>query len=560
MPDLSHTLQGHDLGFLRMVAEAWGIELNAPDTHTAQTVLLARLRDPSLVDDVTANMPAEARRALQDLLDHEGRMTWALFSRRYGDVRVMGPSKRDREHPERNPISTAEVLWYRALIGKAFLDAPPASHGEAAAREAQEYAYIPDDIVTFLGYSPPKDESPIGRPASPKEAAFPILASDTILDDICTLLAALRLRMNPEELEPTLFSTPRTILQALLRAAGFLNDRNFPYTEVVRAHLSTGRGEALAGLVQAWMASNSFNELRLLPGFIFEGDWANDPAQTRAFILEQIGRLPAQTWWSITAFINALHKNHPDFQRPAGDYDSWFIRKEGTESYLRGIESWEEVEGNLVRFLLTGPLHSLGLVDLAAPEPGIPPTAFRFSSWGPGLWHGEAPKNMHSEQEPLKVSQDAKILASAHTSRAARYLVARFCEWGGRSEKGYHYRLTPASLQRAAQKGQDLRLQHLMAVLRRYSAGQLPPLLLQALERWESSGTQAQVTNVTLLKVASPEILDSLRQGRAKRYLGEQLSPTTILVKAGNAEALRTILANMGYLVDLAQDPRDEGV
>ncbi len=49
MPDLEHTLQGHDLAFLKMVAEAWGLELSAPDAQSALPQLVEALHDPTLV-------------------------------------------------------------------------------------------------------------------------------------------------------------------------------------------------------------------------------------------------------------------------------------------------------------------------------------------------------------------------------------------------------------------------------------------------------------------------------------------------------------------------------
>ncbi len=130
MPDLAQTLQGTDLGFLRMVAGAWGLDLNAPDSHTALPVVVEALQDAELVREILDVLPQEALQALQALLENNGCMTWAMFTRRYGEVRSMGPGKRDRERPDLKPTSNAEILWYRALIGRAFLHFPPAEPQE----------------------------------------------------------------------------------------------------------------------------------------------------------------------------------------------------------------------------------------------------------------------------------------------------------------------------------------------------------------------------------------------------------------------------------------------
>ena len=47
---------------------------------------------------------------------------------------------------------------------------------------------------------------------------------------------------------------------------------------------------------------------------------------------------------------------------------SWFIRREGSEQYLRGFAHWEAVEGELLRYMIAGPLHWLGVTDIAFSE------------------------------------------------------------------------------------------------------------------------------------------------------------------------------------------------
>ena len=134
-----------------MVANAWGLEMNQPDAASALPALSAALKDAELIQEVLDVLPSEALDALQMLLENEGRIGWAAFCRKFGDVRPMGPARRDRERPDLKPASITEVLWYRALIGKAFFNLPP---------EPQEYAYIPDDLVDFLIHLSPSDYNP----------------------------------------------------------------------------------------------------------------------------------------------------------------------------------------------------------------------------------------------------------------------------------------------------------------------------------------------------------------------------------------------------------------
>jgi hypothetical protein len=545
MRDLMHTLQGSDLGFLRIVANAWGIELNAPDAHAALPVLEQAMLDARLIEEVLEVLPANARQALQALLQSEGRMLWAQFSRRYGEVRVMGAGKRDRERPDLKPASPAEVLWYRALIGRAFLNAEP---------EPQEYAYIPEEFLEFLAPLQNSEELPLGRPASPSESAIPLRASDIILDHACTLLAALRLSLPLESLDSSTWNIPITTLRALLYSANLIDISGQPIPDAVRVFLGASRGQALAMLSQAWQASSNFNELLLLPGLVAEGEWSNHPLEARKTILNWLSHLPPQPWWQLDSFIAGIKEHAPDFQRPAGDYDSWFLRKPESQTFLRGFGAWDEVDGALVRYLVTGPLHWLGWVDLALSAPGEPPTVFRFSAWGGALWHGQAPAGLAEEKEKLRISPEGLINAPRLLPRAARYQLARFCTWDSSSaEKShtgiiYRYHLSPTSLEAARQ--QALRPAHLVTLLRKHSSGPIPPNLLQALERWEKFGAQANLQKASLLRVSSPDVLAALGKSRAARQILEVLTPTTALLRPGGEAAIQAALAELGYFSD----------
>jgi Helicase conserved C-terminal domain len=553
LPDLSQSLQKADPGFLRIVFELWGMEPGQSDEGKAagREYLLGQV--PSLLEagravEIVETLSGEARQALDDLLHNQGKLPWPMFTRRYGAVREMGAGRRDRLQPHKNPASPAEILWYRALVRRDFLDTPDGP---------QEFAYIPGDLLELLPGPPRDQKAPPGRPASPSERAHVIPANDHILDHACTLLAALRLGLVLEAVEFTRaswdYSFPSNpnpnALQPLLSAAELLESTSgLPQPETTRRFLELPRDKALGYLARAWQHSSTFNELRLLPGLAFEGEWQNDPLRARYAILELLAGVPHNTWWSLTAFIAALKQKQPDFQRPAGDYDSWFIRDQLSDEYLRGFAHWDAVDGALVRFLICGPMHWLGILDLAAPAEGAGPTAFRFSRWGEALLSGAPPVGLEAEDDSFLISSDARLRAPRLVPRAARYLVARFCIWESASEDAYSYRLTAASLARA--RGQGLRVGHLLSLLRRHALT-VPPSLAKALDRWEEHGSEARLERALILRLRSPEMLQALRNSRAARYLGDPLGPTTVIVKPGAGEKVIAALAEMGYIGEI---------
>ena len=557
MPDLSHSLKHNDLSFLRSVASLWGIELEAADVRQALGILLPALLEPGLVQELVEDLPDEARLGLDDLIQNRGRLPWSLFNRRYGIVREMGAGRRDRDRPYQKPVSPAEFLWYRALVARAFFDTP---------NGPQEFAYIPDDLLRLVPTGGTAALASLGRAASPTERASLVPVSDRLLDHACTLLAALRMGLAADEIaaaadlwkvNPSFrYLTPEA-LKALLRSAGLVDDQGMPQPEPTRLFLEAGRGEAIAQLYKGWLESSFFDELRLTPGLNVEGEMEHDSTYPRKLILELLSSIPGlaqgedRPFWSLPAFVEAVRYNHPDFLRPTGDYDSWFIRDLASGEFLRGFAHWDDVDGRMLHYLLSGPLHWLGILELAAHEPGGAASAFRFSSWAADLLSGKAPAGLPEEAETVIARSDAHIHIPRLAPRAVRYQLARFCSWEGEKDEVYRYRITPGSLERAHQQG--LTTAHLLSLLRRY-ARPLPPSLVKALERWEQKGTQARFQRLVVLRLASPDLLETLRSSKVARFLGDPLGPTAVVVQPAAVEKVLAFLAELGYLGEVDQD------
>lgn len=537
MPDLISSLNDPDLGFLRIIAERWGVDLRAQDVRTGFEELSGAIADPQRVAEMLEALPPEARAALDALQRGKGRIPWAEFARRFGAVREMGAGKRDRERPDLVPISAAEVLWYRALATRGFF---------LTAAGMQEFAFVPDDLLALLPPIPDSDAAYPGHAAEKADTAYPVRATDRILDAACTLLAAQRMAIDWTDES----GVPRSALLGMLASAGILDGQGMPQPEATRVFLEAGRGEALQQLFRGWCESTQFNELRILPGIRCEGGWSNDAYRTRQKILEPVCQVPENTWWDLRSFVDAFRERQPDFQRPAGDYDSWFIREEASGQYLRGFERWDEVDGALIRFLLTGPLHWLSALDWAAREPGGKPAAFHVNRWGSALLAGKTPAGLPAESAAIKALSDGRLLVPRLVPRTARYQIARFCAWEGEENDGFHYRITPKSLERA--RGQGLRLNYLIGLLRKHAAPPPGPNLIQALERWDENGTQARLEDVLVLRVSRPEILAALKRSRAARFLGEPLSATAVIIPATAREKVLTALAELGYLAEAA--------
>ncbi len=527
MPDLLHTLLKYDIGHLRIIAGAWGLELETSEVDSATEELCASFLDLEAVTETMEILPADARSALTALLESNGKMEWAAFARKFGEIREMGAGRRDRERPHLKPISIAENLFYRGILAKAFFDND---------KGAQEFAYIPEDLFEIFDEVTKeerggKSTEPLGRPATPVEKTFEIPASDHILDDATTLLAALRLSRSGFQ--------PDTQLTALLATAGILI-KGTPQAEKVKAFLEASRADALKLLIEAWQSSHEFDELRLIPTILCEGEWKNQPLVTREFLLDLVNAIPQNKWWSIPAFIRAIKEKFPDYQRPAGDYDSWFIKRTSDGQFLRGFAYWDQVDGALVKYFIQI-LHWLGMADLASPEEGKEATAFRITS--------KVESQKSNVDGKIVVSSNGKINISRYFSRAVRYQISRFCEWDEEKADEYQYHVSARSLTHAKEQG--LKAEQLLSLLVKYTNGNVPPALVKALKQWDVHGTEARVEKLLVLRVNRPEILEEMRKSKASKFLGEILSPTAVIIKSGAESKVLAALAELGLLSEI---------
>ncbi len=543
MPNLHQTLRETDLDFLQRIARHWRIDLISKGFTEALEEIESKLVDEALFAEVIDALPADVHAAWQYLVDHEGKETWSQFSRQFGDVRAMGLAKRERIAPDETPVSACESLWYKALIGRAFL------RGRG---EPQEFAYIPDEFLQWSKPTPQK-VSLQPRPATDVEIKIPLKASDRILDDAADLLAALRMGRSYEGEKSTYQLSYNNFILSLSSSASLLTQDQQPDPMRLKEFLSAKRSQALNSLFQNWLSSAVVNDLRMLPGLVFEGNWSNDPTLPRQFLMSLLRDMKSDTWWSISSLVTMIKEGQPDFQRSAGDYDSWFIRDAKNNLHLQGVKNWDKVEGALLRYLIAGPLHWLGVLDLGFHEKNSRPTAFRISNIGSALLAGTLPPIDHPEDGVISVKDNDTLIVPVNVPRAIRYQIARFGEIVRQNATETSYRITPGSLKAASDQG--LLGSHLITLLQQSKVKNIPPAFTQQIERWEKYGVEAEFTQVHLLRLLRPEILPLLQKNpRAARFIVEVLNSKTVVIQPGSVEPLRQILAEMGFLADVHID------
>ena len=536
MPNLKTALKDQDPGFLRILAELWGLEGVFEDLENLPTNLIKAMTNQDQFNEMIAVLPSQAKKAFHSLIRNNGKFPWVEFCRRHGELREMGQAKLEREKTYLSPVSTTEWLWYRGLLFKAFFD---------EGIGPLEFAYLPEEYLAMLK---PESSPPIlktyGKRSLDQNIKHVQIANDLILDHECTLLAALRMGLKLDEY--CKFNLPINLLAELLKAAGIIDHLRQPNTEQTQTFLEATRAQAFSQLFNSWAESENLNELWLIPELKCEGKWKNRSLASRQAILIILRDIPPGQWWDLQAFIADVHEQHPDFLRPSGDYDSWLIRNRSSGEYLRGFANWEKVEGRLIKVYITNWLHWLGVIDVASMENDGQYTAFRLTAGAKYLFNHQPIQGLRKENEKITFRSNGNLFCPRFVPRAARYQIARFCEWGEEEEDGYFYNLSPVALKRA--EAQELQISQLVTLLKKFAKPPIPPSILQSLQRWDQHHLQAKFEQGMILRVAESSILDQLEKSRAKRLILERLSPTLMLIKPGGENVVQQALMELGYL------------
>jgi hypothetical protein len=575
---LYQSLLDYEMGLLQGIASCRVVPLNTSRHAQAVELLAEALLSPTATAIVLGDLAEEEREALQLLLSHGGRLEVPRFAREYGYIRPMGPARLAREKPWRSPVNPAEGLWYRGLIFKTF---------QATTEGNLEIVYVPSDLLPLLEMATPTtDHRPptteiveVALVSTPpvvisdegrlRENMFNLLvhlqttpvrlesksrASDALFD---SLLAKDRQGLENCLLLPLLSSFPvEAELEFLLhlgQRAGLLvakHGRVRPDSDPARAWLQAQPLEQLRLLQDTWRADPTWNDLWHVPSLVPQPTgWENSPLLARSKILGFLARVEISrgAWLSIADFVATIKRVEPDFQRPSGDYNSWYIYDRQGQ-LLMGFEHWEQVEGALLRHLLTHILPLLGVVELGSAAETGEPNSFRLTPLGQSFLQNQAPA-VPTDKKPALLRVDANFYAHvpARASSYDRFQLARFAQLEQRDKERTIYAITQASVSRALKNG--VAAEQITAFLARATDNQTPLKVIETILNWGARQNTTRLEQATLLRLTHEGLLAELRQHpRLGPLLGEALNSTTILVPSEKVAEVRRLLIELGYM------------
>ncbi|MBN1937559.1 MAG: helicase-associated domain-containing protein [Anaerolineae bacterium] len=556
MKTLRECLAEYDTALLRAIAQRRGVELAASGLPEIAVELTGSLLDPALIDEAMRWLTDGERRALDTLILNNGRLPMLRFTQQFGEIRRFGPASLAREAPWLAPISAAEGLWYQGLISRSFKEQDGIS---------TEFAFIPSDLLPHL---PPPQTTLMSFDVAETERPHRIEMGDvTLIDDMCMLLALVQtdeVRIQAGQLPPDIVSTLQKqfwdeaparleFLFHLAQMAGLISVEGRQvrlHRDPVRDWLKGMRAGQLHRLQLAWRDDPSWNELWHVPTIVCEETgWSNDPFVARQAVLELLKRCRSDAWLSISDFVEAVKRQLPDYLRPDGDFDSWYIRDRRTNQYLTGLEHWDKIEGALLAYFFEGPLHWLGMVSLGYREGWQKPTAIRLTAWGTAFLGLTELSEAQLPEQPAQISPEGRITLPREASLYDRFQLARIGEWRA-SRPDYVFEITSEALRRAF--GEKIEVDMVENFLSRIGQGQLPAATVARIRALASRYGHVRLRRAAILETRTPKtMLDLNMHERIRPYLRQQISPTAVLVRESDWDLLIQELERAGYLPEI---------
>lgn len=547
MKDLFRSLDDYPEEFHRALAETWDIDLPADEPLHRVLRLGEGMLAAGAVERIVQTLSPEALEALAHLAADGGASAGRTLAMRYGEVRRFGPAALRREQPWQEPSSPLEELYYRGLIYRAFGDL-----GDLVG----ELFVIPDQLLARLPALEPPSFRNILIVALP--TGEELCQGDTLVEDVMAEIVHLRqqpIRLPassgfPAELAARLdlgarLSGPSSsermhLLWRLLTGQDLVEHDGRQWHLSLRARQWLGQPDAdqwLACYI-AWRDDRTWDELYDLPGIICDRSTCpNEPWGARKRLCSHLEGLAEEQWYELDSFVAALRQVQPDYLRPDGDMDSWLVRDAASGEFLRGMSSWEAIEGALARYLVTGPLHWLGIVDLGTDAETH--QIFRISAPGSELL-SELPPHIPDDRPgaPLAVI-DARLQVTIdlRNSRYQRYQLERLAEWRRHGEGQARYQLSEDSVWQAENAG--ITTDQMLTFLRRITNDRLPEIAMRTLQAWGQRYGSASLRHAVLLETVDAATMQRIRKVPAiAALLGHALGATRCLVDEDNMERL----------------------
>jgi hypothetical protein len=271
-----------------------------------------------------------------------------------------------------------------------------------------------------------------------------------------------------------------------------------------------------------------------------------EPVAARAALIGVVRTLSPDAWISAEDLIGFVRERVPDFLREGFDGATSRLVDLESGEVLGGPGSWERLEGQVVRYVLSGPLYWLGVVEWGAG--GERWDRLRLTERGRAWLLGEE-QALRDAPEPLCLDEDRNIQTTERSDLRLLWRLEPYLRLERRGPPSL-YTLQRASF--AAGLGGGGSLIELRELLEQGASQPLPLAIRLALERWGARAGRFRLRPaVLLLAEDANELAAVVERPELKPLLRERLGPTAALVAPARAGELAEALQHLGHLPEL---------
>jgi hypothetical protein len=550
----------------------------------AMQLAQAMLDDEALAR-TAQRLSVEARSALAEVLQAGGALPGHRLALKYGAIRRLGPARVEREQPWLHPAGALEELYYSGLIYR--------TYGQVGGYYG-ETLIIPQQLAERLQTL--SVEAPRLEVAETQPPPRVRRGDKALTEDLFATLVRLRqqrvemptrpqqardlpsrpmaLALGPRLVVPDDAERLDLIWHLLWRLRLVRPTRGvLQVSPHARRWLRAADGPRARAMYLAWRDDVRWDELCRVPTLRCEDTgWQSNPVVARRNLEAVLARCPADVWLSLDSFVAMLKQHRPDYLRPDGDFDSWFIRDAETDRYLQGFASWDRVEGDLARHLLVRPLCWLGIIDVGLDEDDRP-VAVMLTGSGRSILSaaraqpadgsdGAADAVAEHDESPLPdeagdmtpseapgakavVDDDFGVTIPLRGTLYDRYQLERFSEWQEQDNERAVYRITAESVWKSQDAG--IQIEQILSFLRRIGGEGASSVVLRTLQAWGGRFGRVFIRRQVVLQTADEQTMQQITQQAALRaLLGEPLSPTTRLVDEAHVDEITRLLKTLG--------------
>ncbi|MEZ4709426.1 MAG: helicase-associated domain-containing protein [Caldilineaceae bacterium] len=378
---------------------------------------------------------------------------------------------------------------------------------------------------------------------------------------------------------------------ALLTAAGVVQPGS-PVTlwpDGKQAYLQRTEAEQRALLARTYFALENWNELwellrthgdlqlkRVIRSFYYPGApqliW-RQMMQARNLILRTLAHLPDNRWVPLTELQPLLRVLWPSFEQEALQvtpfaYDRqrpWYLTRRGAPLDTAKGPDWMAAQWNFIRFMLTGPLHWLGLADIAVRE--NVPVAVRlrgladlywdrveappFPSGAAGQMAASAAATAYDDAAaatPTLAVEDANIRVNPSAiSAQAHALLDKIALLQDAAPGAFVYRLDVQAVHQTFEDGQALA--DLVDEWQTHFQRPMPePVHAQLMAWWQRYGQVRIYEDVTIIEFADDYALAEMKAVTGiEKVLIAEISPRLVLIPRSAVAPLTAELEKAGY-------------